>query len=132
MRDSMRTPTPSRSSAVMACRTCRSSQKPGSRLPCSIVLKRSWWNVVSVRNQFIEHLKFAAELGVAGISTDPLWRSRSGETQKTEPSAAEPAPVAAPVAVYADTLAAIRADIGDDCRRCKLHTLGRKQIVLGV
>ena len=25
-----------------------------------------------------------------------------------------------------------QADIGDDCRRCKLHTLGRKQIVFGV
>jgi DNA polymerase len=31
-----------------------------------------------------------------------------------------------------DALAAIRADIGDQCSRCKLHTLGRKQIVFGV
>jgi len=30
-----------------------------------------------------------------------------------------------------EALAAIRADIGD-CTRCKLHTLGRKQIVFGV
>src|SRR5258707_5904247 len=30
-----------------------------------------------------------------------------------------------------DALAAIRADIGD-CTRCKLHTLGRTQIVFGV
>jgi uracil-DNA glycosylase family 4 len=38
------------------------------------------------------------------------------------------------VAVFmnaADALAAIRADIGD-CTRCKLHTLGRQQIVFGV
>ena len=28
-------------------------------------------------------------------------------------------------------LAAIRADIGD-CTRCKLHTLGRRQVVFGV
>jgi DNA polymerase len=31
----------------------------------------------------------------------------------------------------ADALTAIRADIGD-CTRCKLHTLGRQQIVFGV
>jgi DNA polymerase len=31
----------------------------------------------------------------------------------------------------ADALAAIRADIGD-CTRCKLHTLGRTQVVFGV
>ena len=34
--------------------------------------------------------------------------------------------------VSAETLATIQADIGDDCRRCKLHKLGRKQIVFGV
>ena len=33
--------------------------------------------------------------------------------------------------VPADALAAIRADIGD-CTRCKLHTLGRTQVVFGV
>jgi DNA polymerase len=32
----------------------------------------------------------------------------------------------------ADALTAIRVDIGEDCSRCKLHTLGRKQIVFGV
>ena len=40
----------------------------------------------------------------------------------------------APVTVFsspAEALAAIRADIGD-CTRCKLHTLGRRQIVFGV
>ncbi len=29
-------------------------------------------------------------------------------------------------------LAIIKADIGPDCTRCKLHTLGRKQVVFGV
>jgi DNA polymerase len=67
-----------------------------------------------------EHLKFAAELGVAGVSQDPAWRMRAAGK------------VAVPVAFFSDSLAAIRADIGDDCRRCKLHTLGRKQIVFGV
>jgi uracil-DNA glycosylase family 4 len=40
-----------------------------------------------------------------------------------------------PVALFknpAEALAAIKADIGADCSRCKLHTLGRKQIVFGV
>src|SRR3954469_3137086 len=31
-----------------------------------------------------------------------------------------------------DALAAIKADIGADCSRCKLHTLGRTQVVFGV
>ncbi len=40
-----------------------------------------------------------------------------------------------PVPVFtnpADVLAAIKIDIGPDCSRCKLHTLGRRQIVFGV
>ena len=43
-------------------------------------------------------------------------------------------PVEAPLAFAknaAEALAAVRADIGD-CMRCKLHTLGRRQIVFGV
>jgi len=31
-----------------------------------------------------------------------------------------------------DSLVLIKSDIGPDCSRCKLHTLGRKQIVFGV
>jgi DNA polymerase len=88
-----------------------------------------------MRDQFVEHLKFAAELGVAGVSTDPAWRARTADGRPMgEPAPAAAAPdSAAPVAFYAsETLAAIREDIGDDCRRCKLHTLGRKQIVFGV
>ena len=82
------------------------------------------------RDQIAEHLRFAAELGVSGVSRDPAWRAR------TEPPVlAEAPPVgASPVSVFrgpADALAAVRADIGD-CTRCKLHTLGRQQIVFGV
>jgi uracil-DNA glycosylase family 4 len=43
-------------------------------------------------------------------------------------------PVGAPVTISrspAEALAAIRADIGD-CTRCKLHRLGRSQVVFGV
>ena len=35
-------------------------------------------------------------------------------------------------ASQADALSAIRIDLGEDCSRCKLHTLGRRQIVFGV
>ncbi len=72
-----------------------------------------------------EHLKFYRELGVAGVSTDAAWRTRDGDAPR--PAAAAPV---APAAADAD-LAAIRHDIGD-CTRCKLHTLGRTQVVFGV
>lgn len=71
------------------------------------------------RDQLKEHLAFAAELGVAGVSRDPAWRVRGvGASVTVSRNAAE-------------ALAAVRADIGD-CTRCKLHTLGRRQIVFGV
>jgi DNA polymerase len=84
--------------------------------------------------QLKEHLRFAAELGVAGVSRDPAWHRRA------ESSAAAPADATAstgrtPLAVSltpADALAAIKADIGPDCSRCKLHALGRRQVVFGV
>jgi DNA polymerase len=92
--------------------------------------------------QLREHLRFAAELGVAGVSRDPAWRTRPGEAPAaTAPAVAAPAVarplVGAPTAPAADprghviTLTAIREEIGD-CTRCKLHTLGRKQVVFGV
>jgi len=31
------------------------------------------------RDQLVEHLKFAADLGVAGVSRDPVWRARADE-----------------------------------------------------
>jgi uracil-DNA glycosylase len=78
-----------------------------------------------------EHLKFARELGVAGVSRDPAWRRRTSDPDP----APQPEPAAAPAAMLyknaADALAAVRTDIGD-CVRCKLHTQGRKQIVFGV
>jgi len=99
-------------------------------------------------DQIKEHLRFAKELGVAGISRDPAWRVR--ETADTalsrEPRAVSPDPVSqspepraqsqspSPLVVVmaGETLDAIRLDIGPDCSRCKLHTLGRSQVVFGV
>jgi DNA polymerase len=87
------------------------------------------------RRQLAEHLRFFQDLGVTGISRDPAWRRRdaSREAFQTEPSAVEGSE-AAPLVFSrsaAETLAAIREDIGD-CTRCKLHGLGRRQIVYGV
>jgi DNA polymerase len=81
------------------------------------------------QNQLKEHLRFAAELGVEGVSRDPAWRMRPDA-----PDAATATPAIVPVTFSknaGEALAAIRADIGD-CTRCKLHTLGRTQIVFGV
>jgi uracil-DNA glycosylase len=84
------------------------------------------------RDQLIEHLTFARELGVAGVSRDPAWRQRTADV----PPPAAPATdrTQAPVRVFAqshEALLAVREEIGD-CTRCKLHRLGRKQIVFGV
>jgi uracil-DNA glycosylase family 4 len=89
-----------------------------------------------------EHLRFYAEMGVLGISRDAKWRARDRHSNAAPstpvsalpasvpaPSASAPAPSASAPRTW--TLQAIREDIGD-CTRCKLATLGRKQIVFGV
>ena len=110
--------------------------------------------------QLSEHLKFLGELGVPGVAREASWRRRETATQSgasaeslatSGPEAAEPvvpstreartlnpisshAPESAPLEVASDPAAAlvlIRQDLGD-CTRCKLHGLGRKQIVFGV
>ena len=85
------------------------------------------------KQQLAEHLRFYQDLGVAGISTNPAWRRRADSpAQAVTPAEAvvEAVPVAFPRSA-AETLTAIREDIGD-CTRCKLHALGRQQIVYGV
>jgi uracil-DNA glycosylase family 4 len=84
------------------------------------------------RDQLVEHLTFARELGVTGMSRDRAWREK-----KVGRGFPEPPPTAAvnqddntPPGPFL-ALAAVRADIGD-CTRCKLHGQGRKQIVFGV
>ena len=99
-------------------------------------------------DQLKEHLRFASELGVAGVSRDPAWRTRATSNLGADPGAgprltaddsrtdASPTPLESVNAIFslspADALAAIKADIGPDCSRCKLHTLGRRQVVFGV
>ena len=60
-------------------------------------------------DQLSGHLQWFKELGVTGVSREPTWRQRGYITV---------------------TLENIRAGLGD-CTRCKLHDLGRKQIVFG-
>ena len=104
------------------------------------------------RDQLIEHLTFAKELGVSGVSRDPAWR----RTQETVQTDTNPDPMLAvtdarkspPIPLIPvpgggsssasemtpdpfSALSAVRNHIGD-CTRCKLHRLGRKQIVFGV
>jgi DNA polymerase len=77
-----------------------------------------------------EHLKYYRDLGVAGVTTDPAWRTRGAQAA---PSAAADETVTAADGspAGAEALAALRTHIGD-CTRCKLHTLGRQQVVFGV
>ena len=87
------------------------------------------------RNQVKVHLTFAGELGVAGVSRDPAWRRRQASPRREpEPASAPGDARAAPLSfsrTSAEALTAVREDIGD-CTRCKLHALGRTQIVFGV
>jgi uracil-DNA glycosylase family 4 len=92
-------------------------------------------------SQLSEHLRFYQELGVTGVSRDPRWRRREEPGRESPqpagaPGAQDPAEEAdvAPVTFSrssVEALTAIREDLGD-CSRCKLHTLGRTQIVFGV
>jgi uracil-DNA glycosylase family 4 len=104
------------------------------------------------REQFAEHLKFFGEMGVNGYRKDAAWAARddskadlkvsttkdtgtTNETGTTKETGTDGR--SAHLQVGPDNrhsiaqLAAIREDIGD-CVRCKLCTLGRKQIVFGV
>ena len=97
------------------------------------------------RNELAEHLKFFEELGVEGISRDPVWRTRPAERRavetRSEPGTgaagkrSEPPPTpgqdpAAGEAPPAERLQAVREELGD-CTRCRLHG-GRTNLVFGV
>ena len=92
-------------------------------------------------DQLKAHLEYFEELGVDGIRREPAWSARAdrgpersapqdddGRTGRSLDRPLEP------ITVFTSqdaALKAIRDDIGD-CTRCKLHSLGRKQIVFGV
>ncbi len=89
-------------------------------------------------NHLAEHLRFYQELGVTGVSRNAAWRRRAVAVSSVQASAVVlpeilEATDAVPVTLLrsaAEALSAIREDIGD-CTRCKLHTLGRQQVVFG-
>jgi DNA polymerase len=88
------------------------------------------------REQLAEHLKFFGEMGVAGYRKDAAWGARpeavEWKVQGPESKVGSPeTKVDSPQSIVSESLAAIREDIGE-CVRCKLCTLGRKQIVFGV
>jgi uracil-DNA glycosylase len=103
-------------------------------------------------DQLKAHLEFFAELGIEGMRFDPMWRSRADArtlnaellaatmTRDSEQEGGVPTPALSErresnVPMFSspeDALRAVRVDLGEDCSRCKLHTLGRKQIVFGV
>ena len=86
------------------------------------------------KQQLAEHLRFYQDLGVTGISADRTWQRRPVSPIRQLETVPEPIVEAVPVVFVRssdESLSAIREDIGD-CTRCKLHTLGRQQIVYGV
>ena len=96
------------------------------------------------RPEIAAHLQFLRELGVTGVSRDPAWREREGNTavEREAQSAPGPEPQAVgptesiesaadgALASLAD-LDALRGHIGI-CTRCKLCKQGRSQVVFGV
>lgn len=106
-------------------------------------------------DQLAEHWRFAAELGITGVSRDAAWRTRVAPTriESATSAAMSSAPshnltdgpsgqgsdmsipsgaISALPVVRGDALAVLKTEIGPDCTRCKLHALGRTQVVFGV
>jgi uracil-DNA glycosylase len=93
------------------------------------------------RDAIRAHLEYFGELGVDGVRLDPAWRARAeaegGVRLQADSNPAEAGlhDTGVELPVYSsqsDALEALRVDIGPDCSRCKLHTLGRRQVVFGV
>jgi DNA polymerase len=92
-------------------------------------------------------LEFFQELGVDGMRREAEWRTRRASAPAFSPDAGAPSVVtlatdrpddraaSEPAPIFAsavDALAALKQEIGPACTRCKLHTLGRSQVVFGV
>ena len=96
------------------------------------------------RRQIADHLKVFRDLGVNGVSRDAGWRTRTslqaadedvtGAAMTADVPTSDRVTPAAEAAGHSDAagvLADLRTHIGV-CTRCKLHTLGRSQVVFGV
>ena len=89
------------------------------------------------------HLEFFEELGIDGVRLEPVWRTRREPVEPiepkepTEPTELRPSEPTEPTEPHEPiepriALQEIRDDLGADCSRCKLHALGRTQVVFGV
>lgn len=85
-------------------------------------------------DELTAHLEFYAELGVDGVRFEPEWRSRVEQLPQAAgaPDGADRVELASVFTSAAQALEALKVEIGPDCRRCKLHALGRRQVVFGV
>jgi uracil-DNA glycosylase len=91
------------------------------------------------RDAIRDHLEYFGELGVDGVRLEPEWRTRldrgvrlQADSTRSEVNS-NPAEAGLHIPLTeVDSLNALRIDIGPDCSRCKLHTLGRRQVVFGV
>ena len=88
-------------------------------------------------DQFRAHLEFFGELGVDGFRRESEWRARAAEPMEPvePPEPPEPPEPSEPIRVFtsqAEALSRLKVEIGPDCQRCKLHALGRHQVVFGV
>src|SRR3954466_4753870 len=126
-----------------ATSTCRCSPRTMSPPPSSIT-----WNSCSpaslspthpdvTEDALQNHVQFFRELGVDGVRPDAEWRTRRVTPEPRTAAPADPViavtePLVPVFSSSAAALAAIKADIGPACTRCKLHTLGRTNIVFGV
>jgi uracil-DNA glycosylase family 4 len=82
--------------------------------------------MIPMSREIADHLRYYRELGVEGVSREPAWRRRPSENAQPD------AVVEVVTDDAAKVLALLKEEIGPDCSRCKLHTLGRKQVVFGV
>ena len=78
---------------------------------------------MSDRSDLVAHLQYFQDLGVNGVSRNARWRARGGDADEAAPDVSAAGPL--------EKLLALREHIGD-CTRCKLHKLGRRQVVFGV
>jgi DNA polymerase len=77
------------------------------------------------------HLEFFEELGIDGVRLEPEWRTRRELMERVPFETIESTE---PIEPTEPTIALqrLREELGADCSRCKLHTLGRTQVVFGV
>jgi DNA polymerase len=92
--------------------------------------------MADTRQQIAGHLRFFGELGVTGVNKNhrpsPIAPRASDTAPRPSPLAPRDSDMVPVFGSASEALAAVRADLGGDCSRCKLHTLGRKQVVFGV